>query len=71
VLKTKFKCPKCGQKVVIEGTTKQMCPYCGYIKKERPDKTVRRAWNINPFEKILQKKSKELPEQEDIEERLD
>ena len=65
------KCPECGQRVVIEGTNKKICPYCGYVKKERPDKKVRRVWFRSPFEKIIQGKSKILPKQKDIKERLD
>ena len=70
MLKIKFKCPQCGQRVVIEGTNKKVCPYCGYIKKERPYKQARSIWFRSPFEKILQNKSNILPEQEDIRERL-
>jgi len=30
----RFKCPACGEKVEIQGTTKKICPYCGKTKKE-------------------------------------
>jgi len=32
--KISFKCPACNQKVLIEGTHKKICPYCGWIERD-------------------------------------